>query len=117
MKAWADQLQDVYPNCPKASGNPTYLSLDTIIRDPSAFEGQLVETEGYYSGYFEHSAIYTTPEKGLYNKDFSTGLWVLVPDDSFDGKSVRVTGTITTKIKGHLGQFAGTLCAIDIRES
>ena len=105
-------MSSVYSFCPRASDTPLPVSLDALVSDPSAFEGRTVETEGYFHSSFEHHAIYPAPKSN--GQEFSTGLWVVAPIDTPSGELVRLTGTITVRSKGHLGQWPGTLCVTRI---
>ena len=116
LDAQARQNFDV-GECPRVRGSAQRVAIDDLIKNPGLFEGRLVELTGYYYNYFEHSAIYTTPETKPYQHDFKQGIWVTgVPLDYGNGP-VKLVGVFTQKIKGHLGQWPGAVCARSIIES
>ncbi|WP_202841312.1 hypothetical protein [Luteimonas saliphila] len=93
------------------------LSIKTLADAPDQYEGAYVQVSGYYYSYFEHSAIYSHPERELYAQNFRTGIWLFGVDDSFSGKHVEVTGFFTHTIQGHLGQWPGSICATTVAET
>lgn len=103
--------------CPRVEGSAQRVAIDDLVKNPGLFEGRLVELQGYYYNYFEHSAVYATPETKPYQHDFKEGVWVTgVPLDYGNGL-VKLVGVFTQKIKGHLGQWPGAVCARSIVES
>ena len=96
--------------CPEASAYVQSVALPDLVASPETYEGKSIRVAGYYYSYFEHSAIYPTPEHEPYSKSFATGAWVLGGDDDLTNQYVTMTGTFTKEFKGHLGQWPGTIC-------
>ncbi len=103
-------VTSVYSFCPHESGKPIPVPLDVLVKNLPDFEGKTVETEGYLHSEFEHRAIYSKPSHRPGIQEFSNGLWVLAAAEIPSGKLLRLTGTVTTKSKGHLGQWPGAFC-------
>ena len=102
-------------NCPVASGAYAPVSIPQLIANPAAFDGKAVEISGYSISMFEHSAIYSTRQEP-FSANFSEGIWTLISTDRNVSSEDRVTlrGIYTTKIRGHLGQWPGSICVHSI---
>jgi len=87
------------------------VSIANLISNPEKFEGKSVVVTGYYYSRFEHSAIYPT-QRNADSSEWSDGLWVygLSPFLEFDDQRVAVSGIFSSKNKGHLGQWSGSIC-------
>ena len=105
-------------NCPVASGVYATVSIPQLIANPAAFDGKAVEISGYSISMFEHSAIYPTKQKP-FSANFSEGIWTLTSVDlsASSEKPVTLRGIYTTKIRGHLGQWPGSICVHSILPS
>ena len=103
-------------NCPVASGTYQPVAIANLIANPALFEGKPVEISGYHISSFEHSAIYPTRQEP-FSASFSEGVWTLISTDRNVSSEDRVTlrGIYTTKIRGHLGQWPGSICVHSVR--
>ena len=107
-----NSITDLYAKygCTRAPSNPAMITIGELLRSPNRYEGKPVRIEGFYYSSFEHSAIYPNAGDGV---QFSTqnGLWVLegLPE-RYSGKRVTVEGIFTSGTRGHLGQWAATIC-------
>lgn len=100
--------------CPQTRGAAKDVELADLSIRPAAHEGKFIQVEGYYYDYFEHSALHPEPEAGRYGGDFNTQVWIHNIDHEYSGQRVRLRGVFTSKSKGHLGQWPGTLCVVSV---
>jgi hypothetical protein len=86
-------------------------SIESLISNPAQFEGKSVVVTGYYYSRFEHSAIYPSRRDPETSK-WDDGLWLygLSPFLKFYDRSVTVSGIFSSRNKGHLGQWPGSIC-------
>jgi len=98
--------------CPEGRGRPLQASVSDIVSNPSSFQGALVRVSGHFHDDFEHHALYagTTPEPDEHR--FKNGIWSLWRHEGLMHGPVEVVGYFTAETKGHLGQFAGSICVI-----
>ncbi|RYG97875.1 MAG: hypothetical protein EON58_08680 [Alphaproteobacteria bacterium] len=96
--------------CSRPIGEPDFISIATLLANPERYEGRPVGVIGFYHSGFEHSAIY------LHRDDATqfiptNGFWLRgrIPDELRE-RYVSVSGIFTTKSRGHLGQWPGTIC-------
>ena len=95
--------------CPAPLGPLTRTRIEEVVASPKSFVGKPIEVEGFFYSYFEHSALYSTPESEPYGHRFASGLWVDSWEGVPDNQYVRLRGVVTSN-KGHLGQWPATLC-------
>ncbi len=86
------------------------LAIADLTSEPERFEGKFVAVSGYYYQYFENSAIYSTIENKPYSHKFSDGIWLSGVGAEFGGMHINISGIFSQKVKGHLGQWPGTIC-------
>jgi hypothetical protein len=101
-------------DCPEVHASPQPVTLDELVASPSAFEGALVRTTGYYRSGFEESALYPNPR--VEAQDARGGVWLFGIDEALSGKRVQITGVFTSTIKGHLSMWPGSVCAVSTKE-
>ena len=101
--------------CPIASGTYLRVAIPKLIANPATFDGKAIEVSGYHISSFEHSAIYPAWQEPFTSR-FSEGIWTLISTDRDVSSEYRVTlrGVYTTKIRGHLGQWPGSICVHSI---
>ena len=101
--------------CPAASGTYALSTVSELIASPERFNGKAIKVSGYYTRSFEHSAIYSTPQDPV-SATPSEGVWTLISADRSisSGDRVMMRGVYTTKIRGHLGQWPGSICVHSI---
>lgn len=91
------------------------VSIASLISNPSRFEGKSVVVTGYYYSRFEHSGIYPS-RRDPDTSEWDDGLWLygLSPFLKLDDRSVTVSGIFSSKNKGHLGQWPGSICVSSV---
>lgn len=104
----------VISGCPKVDQPARKIILSDLSSDPDRYHGAAVRVDGYYYSYFEHSAIYPAPIPKPYNPEFDKGIWLLHAKPELNGEHVRVIGIFSSRIKGHLGQWPGSICVTSI---
>ena len=97
--------------CPIASGTYKPAKIADLIAHPELRDGKGVNISGYFTNSFEHVAIYPA-RQDPFSATFSEGLWMLLSTDHkiSNGQRITVRGVYTTKIRGHLGQWPGSIC-------
>ena len=111
------KLRDiVVDGCPVPNTGPKRVTLIELASNPARYEGMFVSVSGYYYSYFERAALFGTPEEEPYAHRASEGIWLLRMDRALAGKRVQISGIFTTGIKGHLGQWPGSLCVVNKSE-
>jgi hypothetical protein len=105
-------------NCPVTSGTYVPVDIPQLIANPATFDGKAVEISGYHISLFEHSAIYPTRQEP-FSTNFSDGIWTLISTNRNVSSERRVTlrGVYTTKMRGHLGQWPGSICVHSVLPS
>lgn len=90
-------------------------SIANLISNPSRFDGKSVAVTGYYYSRFEHSAIYPS-QRDPNTSEWIDGLWLygLSPFLKRDDRYVTVSGIFSSKDKGHLGQWPGSICVSSV---
>lgn len=91
-------------------------SMGNLASVPEKYEGLKVKTSGYYYRGFEHSALY--PDRRDPDEiSFSEGAWLMgmYPYTQFAGQMIEVEGEFSTKSRGHLGQWFGSICVVKAR--
>lgn len=99
-------------DCVQVTGTARQIAIPDLIRNAGRYEGRAVSVTGYFSQYFEHSAVYPTREAEPYSHDSAEGIWiegVHVPDGT-SNRYLTFIGTFSAKNHGHLGQWPGTIC-------
>jgi len=103
------------------------VSMMQLIATPNLYNGKRVQVSGFIHIKFEDRAIYYSKEQADYLTvgnsiwlDFSGSISAepLYPKkyrdiNYFDGKYVVIRGRFSSKDKGHLGNFAGSIIDID----
>ena len=112
-----DRVRFMSGDCDKPVGNPRMLVIADLTSEPERFEDTFVEVSGHYYQYFEHSAIYSTTEQRPYSHKYSDGIWLSGVGPELGGMHVTVSGIFSQKVKGHLGQWPGTICVTSAIET
>lgn len=97
---------------------PQVVAISGLIANPDRFEGRAIIVSGFYYSSFEHSAIYPT-ERDPTTSTWQDGLWIngVSPFSSVSNEYVAVSGIFTSKQKGHLGQWPGSICVSSISKA
>lgn len=98
--------------CSRPVLNSQRVTIAELISNPRRFEGSAVRVDGYYRWGFEHSAVYTNKEDAEHHRT-EKGIWVQadVPRE-LRGRDIMVEAIFTAQARGHLSQWAGTLCGV-----
>ena len=98
-------------DCPFVSGVYEPVTITELIARPADLDEKPVKISGYFISSFEHTAIYPTQQEP-FSATFSEGLWTLLNTNSrvVSGQHVTLRGIYTTKIRGHGGQWPGSIC-------
>jgi hypothetical protein len=107
-------LRDIaLKGCPRPKDAPQHVRLSELTSNPDRYNGIFVSVSGqYYSG-FERSALFPPSDTDLHTRTADEGVWLLQMDKSLAGERVQVSGIFTTRIKGHLRQWPGSICVVD----
>jgi hypothetical protein len=93
----------------------TKISISDLAKNYKSYQGQYIETSGYFYQAFEEFAIYT--DKNILT-DEAGGFWLgtdrelNIDNASFDkmnGKQVTIKGRVDTTQKGHLSLYLATI--------
>lgn len=109
----AEASEQVYmtPHCVPVDQQPRDVGIGELVAHPDQFEGRTVRVQGYYYNAFENSTILPTqvdPYDNIGNGPWVMGLPVF---NQFSGRHVWMVGVFTQHVRGHLGQWPGTICA------
>lgn len=101
--------------CPTASGSYAPTDVQALVSDSARWNGKAVRISGYFVESSERSAIYPSLE-GPSSLAFPAGVWALIRLNRGPASGQRATfrGIYTSDIRGHLGQWPGTLCVHSI---
>ncbi|WP_192820582.1 hypothetical protein [Rufibacter sp. LB8] len=96
------------------------VEINTLLENPSRFDGKYIEATGILLYEFENVGLYKT-RADANRKDSKNALWTdfeegLLPEEELEklkNKKVIVRGLVNSASKGHLMQFAGTLEKVD----
>ena len=89
------------------------VSLVQLIATPEKFEGQRVRVKGFCRFVFEEQSLYLHREDSeLLNTANAVWLATAQGHGDLNGAFVRVEGTFTQKVQGHLGLWPGSLVEI-----
>ncbi len=101
--------------CLPPAASSESVSIESLISNPTQFEGKSVVVTGYYYSRFEHSAIYPS-QRDPDTSEWHDGLWLqgLSPFSNLSDRSVTVSGVFSSKSKGHLGQWPGSICVSSV---
>jgi len=97
--------------CPPAAGATVAASVSDLARSPARYELKLVRVTGYYRSSFEHSAIYASLPAAS-DPSPVEGIWASPLPEGLDGQRVELLGYFTQSVRGHGGQWAGSLCVV-----
>ena len=109
---------ELMKTCSGSVSNPQYVSIAALLGNPDRYEGRAVWIRGYLHASFEHRAIYLS-ELDYKHYVTTNGIWVEgnIPEGVND-EYASIVGIFTTKSKGHLGAWSGSICgATKIRTS
>lgn len=93
------------------------VSLMQLMATPERYEGKEVYVVGFMHLEFEGDVLYTYREDWTQNL-MSNGIWLDVDSKKYqqtlklNNNYVVIEGTFTTKLKGHLGMYAGAITNI-----
>lgn len=96
----------------------TKISISDLAKNYKSYQGQYIETTGYFYQAFEEFAVYTTKSPLFGQAD---GFWLgtnqelNIDHTSFEkmiGKQVTIKGRIDTTQKGHLSSYLATIDSI-----
>ena len=97
--------------CPAAVGVPVPTSISELVQSPARYELKLVRVRAFYINGFEHSAIYgAMPSEG--EPTPGLGIWASPLPDRLNGQRAELVGYFTGSVKGHGGQWPGSLCIV-----
>ncbi len=101
--------------CLPLPAKPKLVAISALIADPERFEGFAVTAIGFYYSSFEHSAIYPT-DRDPTTSTWKDGLWIdgVSPFSDLSNEYVVVSGIFSSRRKGHLAQWPGSICAASI---
>lgn len=108
----AEASEQVYmtPHCVPVDQQPQDVDIDELVAHPDQFEGRTVRVQGYYYNAFENTTILPTqvdPYDNIGNGPWVMGLPVF---NQLGGRHVWMVGVFTQHVRGHLGQWPGTIC-------
>ena len=89
---------------------PQKISLQDVLKNPSQFDGKLIQVSGFLVQEFENSGLYPDKERPL-----GRGIWVNTSTEMSEQRDrlrnhfVVLTGVFDASRHGHLGWFKGTL--------
>ena len=118
-KASADRFELIADACPPTTVSAQHISIAELTSNPSRYDGRVVSVSGYYSFYFEHSAVYSTQETKIDKHSFSDGIWIAgvpIASKHLDGQFLKFVGTFSSKKSGHFNQWPGAICVTSIED-
>jgi len=94
------------------------VSIVSLIANPEKYEDKRISVTGFLHIGFEDTAIYLHQDD-YQNSITQNGLWIFLPNNTdsisdFPGgcqsnRYVQVIGTFSTKFKGHMGAWSGSI--------
>jgi len=103
--------------CPRSAEAPVYVPVRDLFAAAARYEGRKVRVRGYFRKGFERSALYESPEDRAWPPTNSVWVEGTGPLNDFSSHYVTIEGTFTTRLRGHLAMWPGSVCRATVVES
>jgi len=89
---------------------PEKVPLPDVLKNPSQFDGKVIEVRGFFVHQFENSGLYVSPDWQRTKAIWITPSTAMTAErDKLRNHFVILVGSFDAKSRGHLGGFEGTL--------